>query len=220
MPKTPYQLNTTIKRYQLSKYETLDISGYGCSEFPEKITELIHLKRLILNNNRIRQIPSTLSNLLYLEELDLSHNLIENLSDFDFSPFKKIKKINLSHNQLSGISISLFQLPKLKCIELMDNDLTKLVNFTKNTSLEELYCANNRLTYLPNTIKNLISLKRLGLENNKIEKLPDGLYNLSELQILHLNKNNINNISEKILNFKKLEDFYLKQNPLEKMPDN
>jgi len=67
---------------------------------------------------------------------------------------------------------------------------------------------SNNLTFLPNSIGNLIDLKYLYLENNKLITLPESIRNLLNLKILDLSYNCIENLPDS-LNFQNLKEIKL-----------
>ena len=70
---------------------------------------------------------------------------------------------------------------------------------------------NNKITEIPDSIKNLGSLSRVYLNNNLIKKIPEAVMYLKNLRELELNNNQIREFPE-YLKFAKVRRIELKKN--------
>lgn len=126
---------------------------------------------------------ATSNNTLRRETSDPTMNG-NSLSNYDFSfSFTKlsslpadiallrdaIRKLDLSNNQLTSLSLELFQL----------------------VNLESLNISFNRLTVIPNEISQLKELRLLNISNNLLESLPDSIGQLSHILILNVESNQL-----------------------------
>ncbi|KAE9462814.1 hypothetical protein C3L33_05278, partial [Rhododendron williamsianum] len=75
------------------------------------------------------------------------------------------------------------------------------------------------LSYLPDEIGNLISLRTLDLTQNNLSTLPDGICNLTCLKRLRLEENNVSNLPSGIGRLTSLEGLFLSRNSLCTLPD-
>ncbi|XP_069007864.1 opticin isoform X1 [Embiotoca jacksoni] len=149
-------------------------------------------------------------------------NNIRHVKNTDFINLDKLKSIDLTGNQISGMDEDVFQsLPQLQELLLADNNLQmmpelpitmKRIDLRNNrlssqgvhsegfkdmSQLEFLYLSNNNLDYIPTPLP--LSLKVLHLQNNKIQFLHEDTFcNLNDLNFIRRN----------------LEDIRLDGNPL------
>ena len=103
------------------------------------------------------------------------------------------KRIEENNDNLDS---SIFNLKHLNFLEITK---TKLVSFPaqiiKLENLTSLLCHNNELISLPNDcIGKLVSLKNLDFSNNKLTQLPQDLKNLKELFTINLCGNQLNSL--------------------------
>ena len=83
----------TLSRYTISK---------NTQEIPASIGNLTHLKKLILQRNRLRNLPTSIKNLKFLEELDLSCNKLTKIPE-ELSSLKSLEILNLKNNKIQNI---------------------------------------------------------------------------------------------------------------------
>lgn len=86
------------------------------------------------------------------------------------------------------------------------------------TSLKELILYKIGLKKIPKSILKLKSLKRLTLGYNNLRNIPEFLWNLENLESLDLRCNQLKSISEKIIQLKNLKILYLHANKLRTIP--
>lgn len=110
-----------------------------------------------------------------LEQLDASDNVIKSLDPI--SGLKQLKILDIGYNLI--IHIPLLDLPSLKELYLMSNDITKIENMNFN-ELIKLDLANNDIRSLEGV--NCPKLEEIYLGANKI----DQLINLKHLQFLKI----------------------------------
>lgn len=116
--------------------------------------------------------------------LDLSHQKMSQIP-VSISQLKRLKRLDLSYNQLSDLSPILDSLKDLRHLYLNNNQVKKLPSkLFQLVKLKKLCLSNNQLTQLPKEIKNLRKLKGLDLTGNNISKLPKELWELEDIEIL------------------------------------
>lgn len=86
----------------LENLEHLIISQNKLFYLDESVSDLISLRKLIVNNNKILTIPFTFNN-EWMSHLDLSNNQIERISDGSLNNLISLEVLNLSHNRLEEI---------------------------------------------------------------------------------------------------------------------
>lgn len=101
------------------------------SELPERISELISLKKLILNSNKLSKLPNSITKLENLEVLDLSLNK-------DLNILNEIPKLN--------------KLPKLKILIITDAKFNErdlnLIQNQLNKNIKLIYTIDDYFNYL------------------------------------------------------------------------
>ncbi len=189
-------VTSIIDNARKNNLRTLDLSESHLDFVPERIFELINLKRLLLFMNQIEHIPSGIGALSNLEELDVSENQLNRLPP-EIGALKNLRRLVLFRNRLRELP------PEV-------GNLVKLI---------ELDVTFNNLEYLPESIKQMKSLQVLSASWNQLEDIPDALYQLTSLERLGLSGNRLTNISPQIAQLKNLRYLGLVENNLFSLPD-
>ncbi|MCP4762701.1 MAG: leucine-rich repeat domain-containing protein [archaeon] len=116
----------------------------------------------------------------------------------------RVKKLNFYNEkigEINGIESSLEKIAKLSCLKRLDlsnNKLKSIPDYSNLSSLEHLNLSRNELLEFPDFIKNLKLLEFLDLSENKINKLPDLKFfeDLPKLKAIYLNDNKFGEIPE------------------------
>lgn len=124
------------------------MSFNGLTYLPTNIGyELVNLKRLSIQLNKIRSLPTSVGEMRSLQHLDAHFN------------------------ELQGLPLSIGRLTNLEILNLSNNfsDLTELPDtFGDLTNLKELDLSNNQIQVLPDTFGRLDNLTTLNLEQNPL----------------------------------------------------
>jgi Leucine-rich repeat (LRR) protein len=103
-------------------------------EEDEKFWECVDLAKLDLCFNNISSIPTQVANVTSLTSLKISNNRIDNLPEEMFD-MHMLRVLHLNNNQLTGsFPARLGDLSQLAELCLSDNQLTSLVNLTRQTN--------------------------------------------------------------------------------------
>ncbi|KAI4292471.1 hypothetical protein PAPHI01_1745 [Pancytospora philotis] len=192
-----------------SSIRFLNLSSNSLKALPDALANFKSLAMLDASNNGIKKIDAGIFELKGLKVLILSHNKLSYIdrgfvfSDRNFSipagrmPHSlpkvvgapKLEALILANNSLLRLPSGIFQLPKLKKLDMRHNMLTHLPWVDPNLTLEELYADNNRISSLPDYFHTLLMLRVLSLSNNRMEKLPMWLLTLTHLTELRLKNN-------------------------------
>ena len=86
----------------------------------------------------------------------------------------------------------------------------------ENDSIFELNASILNLTEVPESIRELSSLKFLGLYQNRLEKFPKGILKLKNLEGLYIQENKIGHITRGIIKLKNLKKIEIYGNQLNK----
>lgn len=178
----------------LTKLEYLDLSQNRTIEDISPLTNLVNLKKLILDTNPIKDI-SALGNLTNLKELWLWFTPITNLN-----PLSSLSNLEILH--LSGVgegitfeSIEpLRNLLNLKQLDLSGGNITDITPLENLTELILLDVGYNNLTEI-SPVSKMKKLIRLYIRLNKINDI-SGIKNLESLDYLDAADNEIKDISE------------------------
>jgi Leucine-rich repeat (LRR) protein len=116
-----------VEMGSMSKLETLHAANNQLTSLPATVTQLSALKEVSLAGNQLRVFPVQLCALKNLNVLDLSHNRLVEVP----SSVKDLNviELNLSQNQISQLSESIAQCPRLKVLRAEENCL-ELRSFT------------------------------------------------------------------------------------------
>ncbi|XP_037088606.1 LOW QUALITY PROTEIN: protein slit-like [Pollicipes pollicipes] len=127
-------------------------------------------------------------------ELRLEQNKISEIPTRAFSAYRRIKRIDLSHNQIVKIAADAFQdLTELNSLVIYGNGITSLPNgiFHGLVSLQLLLLNANKISCIQkDAFRDLNSLTLLSLFDNNIQTLTNGTFApLGNVQTLHLGRN-------------------------------
>lgn len=178
----------------LTNLESLSYTGNELEEIPLEISNLVNLKTLNFWSNNIREIPSgTLDQLVNLETLTLSYN---ELSSFpNLQGLTNLYSLGLKSNNLTGeVPEWVFGLSNLTYLGLAYNQLTGIPNqFDKLPKLRSLELTQNNFSgEIPDSIRYLVDLNHLYLqENNFSGPFPEWLGTMTKLVTLQLQDNQL-----------------------------
>ncbi|OAL40467.1 hypothetical protein AYO20_00203 [Fonsecaea nubica] len=164
----------------LRNLQYLDVSGNRLESL-EGFSSLVHLRSLHANNNQISNIDGILD-LDGLLELKLSDNDLTKV-DFEGSDLKRLKTLDLSHNQLEMVQ-NIHYLPALEELDISHNALQfPMTCHDMDIPLQRLRIAHNELEVI--SLKHMRALRYLDLDNNKIKDI-QGLQTAYHLEFLSL----------------------------------
>lgn len=110
-------------------WQTLDLRNCGLSEIPSEIFDYTDLVTIDLSNdsfcdelhkNKIKIVPSEIIKLKRLKRLNLSNNQLESISE-NLATLHKLSYLNLCNNNLTDISEKIANMPSLSEICLEEN---------------------------------------------------------------------------------------------------
>lgn len=171
-------------------------------------------------------------NLLDPKKEDFFFEICQMLVAVGIDPIEVQKKtFFLPTNQLTNnfLLLPLLLLPNLRKINLSHNDISQLPPEIGNLkNLEVLELSYNNLSTLPETIIGLTNLVKLDLNNNQFKLFPklrsennddkkSGLFNLTWLSV---SSNQIYNIPNWLSTFKKIKQLYFQNNSIQSLPEN
>lgn len=138
----------------------LDITQYEGSDFPQEVLKFKNLNELgVFRATALREVPEEIGELTQLVQLHITGTSIE---------------------QLPG---SLFKLPNLSILYLMDNQLKNIPADINLPNLTYAAFDQNQLTTLPETLALQPRLSRLSLTENPWESLPSEFNNVKKIDL-------------------------------------
>ncbi|XP_050429442.1 protein flightless-1 [Adelges cooleyi] len=220
---------------------SLDLSNNDLQTLPPQMRRLTNLQTLILNNNpldhfQLRQLPSmknltmlhmrnthrnltnmppSLESLTALTDLDLSCNQLPKVPDALYTLIN-LKRLNLSSNVITELSLALEVWQELEVLQLSDNELTSLPSsLCKLSNLKRLYINYNKLNFdgIPSGIGKLSALEVFSACGNILEMIPEGLCRCGNLKKLLLGSNKLITLPDTIHLLKDIEVLDLNNNP-------
>ncbi|KAM9343913.1 leucine-rich repeat-containing G-protein coupled receptor 6 [Pholidichthys leucotaenia] len=200
----------------LHSLETLDLNYNDLQEFPVAIRTLSKLQELGFHNNNIKAIPERAfvgnpqlqtihfyenpiqfvgkSAFQFLPKLHtLSLNGAAQIQEFpDLKGTTSLEILTLTRAGLSVLPLDLCeQLPRLRVLELSNNQIEDLPSFYHCSALQEIGLQHNHIRRIEaSTFQQLASLRALDLSWNKIKMIhPDAFASLHSLAKLDLTEN-------------------------------
>lgn len=153
--------NSTINPSS-SNAVVLDLSNTGLT----KVTSDIYVKTsttdLILSNNSIQTLPSEMGKMTNVVIFKIDHNILDGSLIGEIRQMSKLKILDVSYNNMTGMPAEIGQLIKLETLNYSYNNITGLPNELTNlkNNLKEFNLTGNPLsqeqinnlkTLLPNT---------------------------------------------------------------------
>ncbi|CAF3746536.1 unnamed protein product [Rotaria sp. Silwood1] len=191
-------LPTTFTR--LIQLEKLNLSN-NYFESIDIIKNFSNLKLFSINSNPLKIFPILLYTCFNLEDISFSNiqlNQMNNITFDIFNQFLKLKKLNLSKNNLK-------------------NDFLSLSSIKQFDYLEELNFQHNEFTNIFSLLSNMKLLNILDLSYNSLINIPECLN--SNLKILCLSHNNIELNSNDCIYLKNIIELDLDHNQIKQIPN-
>jgi len=199
----------------------LIVNGQKLTMIHDKFCAL-NLNLLDLSNNQIQEINPNLARLNKLQKLRLNSNQISFIDGRILSQLEHLEELELRNNKLTSLlddvfpSMGVYVLQELKYLDLSQNKLAKVPNFTPSLQkLRTLVLAYNVLQNVDVLFKGeLSSLETLDLSNNKLDNIGDEICILTKLQHLNCENNNIANFPVTLGQMPQLKNLMIYGNPI------
>lgn len=188
--------------FEVSAIRNTEVSG-----FTIKDSKTVHFLPV--------KVSDVFPNLLIYEAYNCAINVV---SKPNFENLKKLRAIDLQHNQISSFSEDTFDdLSMLIHLDLANNKIHGIEeNSFKNLhALRNLYLGFNEITHLPSNIfKPLRELRKVALPSNKIRKIFNEHFSRNKkLTNVWLNENSLQCMDDEIFNgMSRLRFVYLEGN--------
>ncbi|XP_058185054.1 disease resistance protein RPV1-like [Rhododendron vialii] len=212
-------------------YSLEELTLNDCKSLVEVDESIRCLNKLLVldmkNCTKLWKLPSGIWMLKSLKRLDLSGcSKLGNLAVFK-GPLYKLwclffSSWTLPPKGVHSIGFSLISVQAASCLmelNLKDCHLSYIPEEIGNLiSLRTLDLTQNNLCTLPESICNLTCLKRLRLEDNNMSHLPSGIGGLTSLEILNLARNSLCTLPDSIGKLSCLKELFVGNNKLSHLP--
>ena len=137
-----------------------------------------------------------------MKQLNMNDVKIKALKTNSDLHVEKLTNVNASGWEIAMVSDDFFDASRntLKTINLNNNKLEVFPSIYQCSILTVLKLNHNKITFVPEELASVISLKTIDLSNNKIHTMSEEVYWLPKLESLDLGSNNINEIPPRIWN--------------------
>lgn len=175
------------------------------------------VKILDLSNNILVELSSELNLMPNLIKLYLQNNMLSSLTDDSFVSLKHLEYLDLRHNRLQNLNLTLMNLKMLKTIDVSQNYLLKLSGYEINRMVGLVYfnASYNMITAVESNCFNQAKyLESVDFSNNFINTtIQSELFNAnSRLHYLNFSHNSIRGIQDHSFSNTNLLHINLKNN--------
>ncbi len=142
--------------------KVLDLSNKGLTKVTSDVYSKSATTELILSNNRIETLPSEMGKMVNVTVFKIDNNLLDGSLIGEIRQISKLKVLDVSDNNMTGMPAEIGQLSKLETLDYSNNKITGLPNELANlkNNLKEFNLTGNPLnqeqinrlkSQLPNT---------------------------------------------------------------------
>lgn len=151
------------------------------------------VKNIDMSFNKFVHLDHRWSKFTALKTLNLSYNQLETMSSDCFQDCRALTYLDLSHNRLTDVSMSLTSAIHLSYCDLSYNELSDAPQgLFRSTKLKILKLNHNKLLDLTGKVMGMLyDLERLEVQYNQLKRLPSLLYALKKVSYLDISHNNI-----------------------------
>lgn len=176
-----------------------------------------YIEELDLSNNRLTQLSSEFHELISLKKLHLQNNKISAIEDDSFMNLKNLLYLNITNNQLRLLNLTLTHMKSLKVLDISNNFIYKLSGYEVNrlNSIILFNASHNEIESVEsNSFNQAYSLQKLDLSYNHIKTNIETVMFLNNiaLEYLDLYSNNIAVIKDRAFSHCNLSFFNLEGN--------
>lgn len=128
--------------------KVLDLSDTGLTKVTSDVYGKTGTTELILSNNSIRTLPSEMGRMTDVVIFKIDHNMLEGSLIGEIRQMSKLKQLDVSYNNMTGMPAEIGQLSKLETLNYSHNDITGLPNELGNlkNNLKEFDLTGNPLS--------------------------------------------------------------------------
>lgn len=141
-------LNSSFKNFV--NLEEISLPNNKFENFPEVICELKHLKKILLNDNKLKFIPKSITNLKNLKELNINNNCFKKFPKI-ICNLKNLEKLYLDGNKIKKIPFEIIKLINLRTLCVSRNFINNFPPILNGLNLK-LYMNDPIIIQKMNTI--------------------------------------------------------------------
>lgn len=182
-----------------------------------KLSKLINLQLLNLENNQITTVPAEWAQLVNMYIMVSKKNPIQFLHP-EFIANTNLLYLELADTKLDSLPKEIQLMGRLELLRIMNNttDTLRISDSIKRiVNLKEIFIADANLYHFPSFICRSRKIESVTLINCKIDSIPEEVQWMENLKVLNLEGNNIKEVPGWMRNCKKLEVLVLKNNKID-----
>lgn len=192
-------------------------------EAAEKTTRPDTVTMLAFNQLDLSTIPEIVYRFPKLEELDLSRNNLHELPARLTAGIPTLKRLSVLYNAIPNDSVFVTRNKHLRSLNIQGNKLTKIPeSIRQNRRLESLWLGYNKLNALTDadikTLRRIRKLTDLNLYSVGLKQLPGSIGKLKRVKVLDLYYNKFIELPPQIGKMKRLEQLAVAHNELRNLP--
>lgn len=170
------KINSDLRIIEQLRNDIFQIRGaYARMNFEIREEGVVYLELYGGEGAELHQSIFNISNLKNIEIIKINRLSIEEAPPID--SLKELRHLDLAYNKIAQIKFNKIP-PFLKSVDLNSNQII-LFKFGVESNITELGLANNRISFIDSSIKNLEKLKSLNIAGNQIQDIDlTGLPNL------------------------------------------
>jgi len=138
--------------FELENLKTLHLGGNRIKSIPEAIGRLRNLRVVDVDNNQLESLPISLERLTNLDTLRAANNRLSSFS-INISKLDKLRNLYLYCNRLSSITV--YPAPRLDCLHLEDNQLTRFPDVEVLPRGCQIYLSGNPIPDIKSMFSNV-----------------------------------------------------------------
>ena len=206
--------------FDCRKLEILSMNDIEFHKLPKNIEKCSSLKVISIFSSSIEELPETIGNLSLLEELHLQQCFQLSFLPLTLKNCKYLENISISNCNFTEIPFIVFELERLKILDISSNDISMIPsNISNCKKLEYLKFDNTKITFIPLFIENCELLQEIHANNSYLEYLPETIGNLKNLEYLYCSGTRLSLLPESIINCIKLKILDIEKTYIEELPN-
>ncbi len=145
---TPSGSNTAPASNSSVNANVLDLSNKGLTKVLSDIYSKTGTTDLLLSNNSIKTLPSEMGKMTNVVVFKIDHNILEGSLIGEIRQMSKLKQLDVSYNNMTGMPAEIGQLKNLETLNYSYNSISGLPNELSNlkNNLKEFNLTGNPLS--------------------------------------------------------------------------
>jgi Leucine-rich repeat (LRR) protein len=145
---TTSDTDTAINEKSSSNATVLDLSNTGLTKVSSDIYGKTKTTDLLLSNNNIKSLPSEMGKMTNVVIFKIDNNVLEGSLIGEIRQMSKLKVLDVSYNNMTGMPAEIGQLSKLETLNYSYNNIDGLPNELANlkNNLKEFNLTGNPLS--------------------------------------------------------------------------